>query len=110
MADARLRTMTTRRRFLRGLSALAVTGCASSVPLGSGVPLPTTGYYYHLTRDWRPRPRRVIHDVRPPIVGIAHAPDGALLDPPRLLRAAIEQARRFARGHRPGTCLVPQVI
>src|SRR5260370_35867617 len=98
MADARLRTMTTRRRFLRGLSALAVTGCASSVPLGSGVPLPTTGYYYHLTRDWRPRPRRVIHDVRPPIVGLAHAPAGPLLRPPRPLLGAIEQAGRFRRG------------
>ena len=106
MADARLRTMTTRRRFLGGLSALAVTGCASSVPLGSGVPLPTTGYYYHLTRDWRPRPRRVIHDVRPPIVGIAHAPDGALLDPARLVREAIEQAGGFERVIRPGDRVV----
>src|SRR5260370_37227552 len=102
MADARLRTMTTRRRFLRGLSALAVTGCASSVPLGSGVPLPTTGYYYHLTRDWRPRPRRVIHDVRPPIVGIAHAPDGALLDPARLVREALEPAGGVERGRPAG--------
>jgi uncharacterized protein (DUF362 family) len=103
-------SMTTRRHFLRGLSALAAAGCASAVqsaaPVPAGVPLPTPGFRYRLTRDWGPRPTRVIPEVRPAVVGTAHAPDPQALDPARLVREAVEQAGGLERAVRPGDRVV----
>ena len=100
----------TRREFLRGLSALATAGCAPatrpSAPASAAVPLPTTGFQYRLTRDWGPRPPRAIHDVRPAIVGTAHAGDPGALDPARLVREAVERAGGFERVVRPGDRVV----
>lgn len=94
-----------RRSFLRGLSALAAAGCAppvsSAAPRAGGVPLPTAGYRFALTRDFGAAPR-VIHDVRPAGVGTAHAPGGAPLDPAWLVREAVEAAGGFERAVRPG--------
>lgn len=109
---------TTRRHFLRGLSALVATGCATAAPpetppavqsgasITAGVPLPTRGFDYTLTRDWGRRPARAIHDVRPAIVGTAHDPDPWALDPARLVREAVEQAGGFERVVRPGDRVV----
>ena len=101
---------TTRRHFLRGLSALAAAGCTpatqAAAPAFVGVPLPTSGYYYRLTRDWGRRPPRAIHDVRPAIVGTAHSPDPDTLDPARLVREAVEQAGGLERVVRPGDRVV----
>jgi uncharacterized protein (DUF362 family) len=100
----------TRRRFLGGLSALAAAGCAPlslpSAPESSGVPLPTPGYRFRLTRDWGGLPPRVIHDPRPARVGTAHAPGPGALDPARLVREAVEQAGGFERAVRPGDRVV----
>ena len=102
--------MTTRREFLRGLSALAAAGCAPAVqpaaPTAAGVPLPTTGFRYQLTRDWGPRPERVVHAARPAVVGTAHAPDPGALDPARLVREAVERAGGLERIVRPGDRVV----
>ena len=109
--------MTTRRQFLRGLSALAAAGCAPvaqvDAPVPAGVPLPTSnfgptappGFHFRLTRDWG-RPAQVIHEVRPAVVGTAHAPDPRAPDPARLVREAVEQAGGFERAVRSGDRVV----
>lgn len=100
----------TRRQFLRALSALAAGGCAPAArpaaPAPTGLPLPTPGFGFQLTRDWGRRPERVSHDVRPAVVGTAHAPDPLALDPARLVREAVERAGGLERVVRPGDRVV----
>ena len=101
---------TTRRHFLRGLSALAAAGCASALPRGAsaseGVPPAIPGNSYRLTRDWGPLPARVISNLRPAVVGTAHAPDRRALEPARLVREAVERAGGLERIIRPGDRVV----
>lgn len=99
-----------RRWFLRALSLGVIGGCAPAVRKGSataqGLPWPEARSPYRLTRDWDPRPPRLLHPARPPIVGAAHAEDPGALDAARLVREAIDHAGGLVEVVRPGDRVV----